>query len=281
MRTTHRLAQDLRTKSIRIYGHRGARSYVPMNTLPAFELAILQGAQGIELDVQLSADGHLIVLHDFTVDGTTDGSGAVRDLTFAELRELDASARFVPSAVPLNGKVPGPFRNLRLPTLDEVFQLVRDAADKDFVVNVEIKAPYCSADGKEGPEALDGVEAAVAASVDRYAMEDRVIISSFNPPTLGRFKALRPQIPVGFLVESSAKVDTSALMAHGDYEAWHPHFSMVNEASVGREIQAGRMVNVWTVNDVSEALRLAGLGVHGIITDTPDRMIQALNSHRE
>jgi len=276
MRPTHRLAQDLRTQGVRVYGHRGARSYAPMNTLPAFELAILQGARGIELDVQLSLDGHLIVLHDFTVDGTTDGSGAVRNLTFAQLRELDASARFVPAAVPLNGKAPGPFRNLKLPTLDEVFELVRDAADKDFVVNVEIKAPYCAADGKEGPEALDGVEAAVAASVDRYAMADQVIISSFNPPTLGRFKVLRPDIPVGFLVEKSAPVDTAALMAPRDYEAWHPHFSMVNEQSVARETHRGKMINVWTVNDPTEVTRLAGLGVQGIITDTPDRMVRAL-----
>lgn len=276
MRATHRLAQDLRAKNLRVYGHRGARSYGPMNTLPAFELAILQGAGGIELDVQLSSDGQLIVLHDFTVDGTTNGSGAVRNLSFAQLRELDASARFVPTAVPLDGKIPGPFRNLRLPTLDEVFELVRDAADKNFVVNVEIKAPYCAADGKEGPEALEGLEAAVAASVDRYAMADQVIISSFNPPTLGRFKTLRPEIPVGFLVEKSAPVNTPLLMLNRDYEAWHPHFSMVNEQSVARETQAGRMVTVWTVNEVSEALRLAGLGVHGIITDTPDRMVHAL-----
>jgi glycerophosphoryl diester phosphodiesterase len=259
-----------------VFGHRGARSYAPMNTIPSFELAIRQGAQGIELDVQLTADRKLIVLHDFTVDRTTEGYGAVRNLRFAELRELDASARFARGLIPLDKQPCGPFAHVQIPTLEEVFVLVRDAARPDFIVNVEIKAPYCCADGSENPDDIDGIEEVTAACIDRFGMAGRVIISSFNPPTLGRFRNVRPGIPVGLLVESESPVDAVSLAEGFPREAWHPPFSMVNGPAVLREKNAGRMINVWTVNDPAEAQRLAGLGVHGIITDTPDRILNAL-----
>ncbi len=257
-----------------IQGHRGARAYAPMNTLPSFETAIRQGADGIELDVQLTRDGSLVVIHDFTVDGTTDGTGAVKDLSLAAIRELDAARRFSPAALPLSGKSEGPFRGVRIPTLDEVFTLVRDAARPDFLVNVEIKAPYC---GPDGSDTTDGVEAAVAASIGRFGMEDRVVISSFNPPTLRRFRQLAPAIPIGFLYEEKAPVDTAPLMAGADHEAWHPHFSLATAAAIAAERVAGRIVNAWTVNDEAEARRLAAEGAAGIITDVPDRIRAALS----
>ncbi len=269
-------AQSAQPSRILVYGHRGARSYAPMNTLPSFELAIRQGADGIELDVQLSADGHLMVIHDYTVDGTTDGQGAVRALPFAALRELDAAAQFAPTLRPLEGPVPGPFLGVRIPTLDEVFTLVRDAAGPDFIVNVELKAPYCAADGTEGPAALDGLEAAVADCIARYGMAKRVIVSSFNPPTLDRFARLRTAVPLAFLQESSPPVDTESLMATIPHQAWHPHFAMVTAESAERRRRQGMQVNVWTVNDEAEARRLAACGVTGIITDVPDRMRRGL-----
>jgi len=260
-----------------VYGHRGARSYAPMNTLASFELAIRQGADGIELDVQLSADGKLVVIHDFSVDGTTDGSGAVRNLSFAALRELNAAARFKAAAVPLDGKAPGPFPVLSIPTLDEVFVLVRDAADPDFIVNVEIKAPFCRADGSEDPTALDGVEAAVAACVARHAMGRQVIVSSFNPPTLGRMRAVAPELPLGFLEADDVPVATAPLMAAIPHQAWHPCASLVTAESAGARRRQGTGVNVWTVNEAAEALRLIDCGATGIITDVPDRILKAVN----
>jgi glycerophosphoryl diester phosphodiesterase len=275
--------QAFMEKRTLVYGHRGSRAYAPMNTLPAFELALQQGAHGIELDVQLSADREPVILHDFTVDGTTDGTGAVKDLLFAELRELNAAARFTPMAEPLKGHIPHyPFT--MIPTLEEVFSLVKDRAPKDFIVNVEIKAPYCGESGEENTEDLNGIEDLVADCIDRYEMARNVIISSFNPPTLKRFKALRPHIPVGFLVEEASPAYTTDLNARwlpetsgaNGHEAWHPRFSMVRPELVEAEQSRGRLTQVWTVNDPELARDLRSWGVTGLITDMPDRILAAL-----
>jgi len=262
---------------ILVHGHRGARAYAPMNTIPSFAFAIAQKADGIELDVQLTSDRKLVVIHDFTVDGTTDGTGAVKELVFGKLREFNAAAKFTPMATPLAGSVPESFGKVAIPTLDEVFTLVRDSAGPDFMVNVEIKAPYCDASGAETPSGNTGIEQAVADSIARYAMENRVIISSFNPPTLKRFKKLCPHIPVGFLVEENVPVDTTHLVSDLAYEAWHPRFSMVTPENAEKERRGNRIINVWTVNDTAQALRLAGLGVAGIISDRPDLIRSCLN----
>ena len=117
-----------------IYGHRGASAHAPENTLEAFALSMEMGADGFELDVHMSKDGELVVIHDETVDRTTDGTGFVRDLTLQQLKELDASAS-------MEG-----FRNCRIPTLREVFTLVQDT---DHIVNVEIKTDECDYPGIE------------------------------------------------------------------------------------------------------------------------------------
>nr|MCU0514644.1 glycerophosphodiester phosphodiesterase [Anaerolineae bacterium] len=142
-----------------VFGHRGAKAYAPMNTLPAFELAATQGAHGIELDVHRSRDGYPVIVHDFTVDHTTDGRGLVTALTLAELKALDAGSWFSPA-----------FAGTRIPTLDEVFA----AVGQRLYINVEIKAAH---------EDSDGVEQVVADCIVRHAMQRRVLVSSFNPLT--------------------------------------------------------------------------------------------------
>ena len=130
-----------------VFGHRGARAYAPQNTIPAFELAVQQGAQGIELDVHRSRDGQLVILHNFDVDETTDGSGRITEKTLAEIKALDAGSKFAPE-----------FAGTPIPTLDEVFE----AVGKRLFVNVEIKS--------ESVE-TDGVEQVVAECIRRHAME--------------------------------------------------------------------------------------------------------------
>ena len=117
-----------------IYGHRGASAHAPENTLEAFALSMEMGAEGFELDVHMSKDGELVVIHDETVDRTTDGTGFVRNLTLQQLKELDASAS-------MEG-----FKNCRIPTLREVFTLVQDT---NHIVNVEIKTDECDYPGIE------------------------------------------------------------------------------------------------------------------------------------
>lgn len=240
-----------------VFGHRGARAYAPMNTLPSFELALEQGADGVELDVQLTKDGKLVVIHDFTVDGTTDGKGAVKDLTFDEIRSLDAGIRFHER-----------FRGTRIPTLGEVFALMGGKA----LVNVEIKAPFQRG---TDPEFTDGVEKAVADCVLDAGMEKRVIISSFNPLTLKRFRKILPSVPIAFLYAADVPFDTTALMADIPHEAYHPHFKLAARETIAAEHEKGRAVNVWTVNEPEDAKRLAGDGVDGLITDKPDLILEA------
>jgi glycerophosphoryl diester phosphodiesterase len=235
-----------------VFGHRGAKAYAPMNTIPAFELAVAQGADGIELDVHRSKDGHAVIVHDFTVDATTDGSGRVTEMTLAQLKELDAGSWF--------GEA---FRDVRIPTLDEVFE----AVGKRTLVNVEIKS--------DSPD-TDGVEQVVAEVIQRHEMAQRVIVSSFNPLTLQRFRAILPDVPIGFLYAPNMKLDTVGLMQQLGlaHEAKHPYYEMIDADYVA--LHSAYRVNAWTVNDATEAIRLRDLGVDGIITDVPDVILKVV-----
>jgi glycerophosphoryl diester phosphodiesterase len=235
-----------------VFGHRGAKAYAPMNTLPAFELAAAQGADGIELDVHRSKDGYPVIVHDFTVDETTDGRGRVTDLTLAELKALDAGGWFSEQ-----------FRGVRIPTLDEVFT----AVGHRLLVNVEIKAET---------EDTDGVEQVVADCIARRTMSERVIVSSFNLPTLVRFRQIMPAVPIGFLHYLAITDEQRAFIQQHNltYEALHPYHERVTADYVQ---QAGsRLINVWTVNEPERAVVMRELGVHGIITDQPDVILKAL-----
>ncbi len=233
-----------------VFGHRGARAYAPMNTIPAFELALKQGADGIELDTHLSKDGQLIVLHDFSVDGTTDGKGLAKDMTLAQLKELDAGSSFSSA-----------FAGTRIPTLSEVFE----AVGQQLFINVEIKSIT---------QETDGVEQAVADCITHHGLEGSVIMSSFNPLALKRFRAILPDVPIGYLY--SLDYDFSAAMEGFPHEARHPEHEMVDAAYMDWAKQHNYRVNVWTLNDPVRAKMLRDFGVDGIITDNPDVIIEAL-----
>ncbi len=237
-----------------VFGHRGASAFAPMNTLPAFELAVEQGADGVELDVQRSQDGHAVIVHDFTVDHTTDGSGHVADMSLAELKELDAGSWF--SAT---------FRGVRIPTLDEVFETV----GQKLCINVEIKS-----DSAE----TDGIEQLVANIITRHDLEQRVIVSSFNPLALKRFRDILPFVPIGFLYSADVPVDTRQMMRDMQlsHEARHPHHELIDAEYMEWTKKNGYRVNTWTVNDLERAVTLRDLGVDAIITDKPVDLLRAL-----
>lgn len=252
MPTASEIVQAMYDKQPLVFGHRGAMAYAPMNTLAAFELAAKQGADGIELDVHRSRDGYPVIVHDFTVDATSNGTGQVTEMTLAELKALDVGTWFSSS-----------FVGAQVPTLDEVFE----AVGQRLLINVEIKVL--------SPD-TDGVEQVVADCIARHSMQRRVIVSSFNPPTLKRFRALMPDVPMGFLYYPGAPVDTRPMVADLAYEAYHPYHAIIDAAVMDRARQNGHFVNTWTVNEAQEALRLHDLGVHGIITNAPDRIIETL-----
>ncbi len=233
-----------------IFGHRGASADAPMNTLPAFELAVDQGADGIELDVHLSADGELVVIHDATVDATTDGTGEVGALTLAQLQELDAGAWF-----------DARYTGTRVPTLAEVFDAVGDR----LFINVEIKAPHGQ-----------GAEAKVAALIREHGLQRRVIVSSFNPILLKAFRDKAADIPIGYLYAPGIPPQVSQLMMGVPHEARHPMYTLVDAVYMEQARRFGYRVNTWTVNATDEAQWLAALNVDAIITDHPALMRAAI-----
>jgi len=239
------------------FAHRGARRQAPENTLPAFERAVELGADGIELDVHLSADGVPVVIHDFDVDKTTDGTGAVAKKTLAELRELDAGAHFSPQ-----------FAGTRIPTLMEVFEAVGNRV----LINIELKS-YGSS-----PQLAQ----AVIDQVGAFNLIGRVLISSFSPFVLRQVRRLRPELPVGYLYAPDLPLPLAkgwlARPVIGVHEARHPHFSMVDERYMDWARKNRYRVNVWTVNEPSDIERMRRLGVDMIISDYPERVRDVLRA---
>lgn len=249
----HEIWQALQAGEALVYGHRGAKAYAPMNTLAAFELAAEQGAHGIELDVHRSADGYPVILHDFTVDHTTNSTGDIRQMTLAHIKSLDAGSWFSPQ-----------FAGAQIPTLDEVFESV----GRRLFINVEIKSESLE---------TDGVEQVVADCIRRHAMGGRVIVSSFNPHALRRFHALMPTVPLGYLT-FPAYLPELGVLDDLAYHAYHPHHESITPELVAQHAEQGHILNTWTVNDPVRAVTLRDLGVRGIITDNPDTVLAALRA---
>ncbi len=237
-----------------IVAHRGAMASAPMNTIAAFELALEQGADGIELDVQRSSDGHAVILHDFSVDATTDGSGLVAGKSLSELQELDAGSWYSSD-----------FAGEGIPTLDQVFALLGDRT----LFNVEIKS------GREGS---GQVEEQVAACVQRFSVQNRVIISSFDPDVLLNFRLLMPRVMIGFLYDPGLPPAYLIPLRKLSHEARHPRHDMVDETYMRWARDNDYYVNTWTVNERARAVELRRLGVNAIISDDPEMLADALSS---
>jgi len=232
-----------------ILGHRGASDDAPENTLRAFGLALEQGADGLELDVTLSADGVPVVIHDDTLDRTTSGHGPVGGQTLAQLKTLDAGypAQF--------GKQ---FAGERLPTLAEVFA----AYGRQTCINVELKQ-----DRTPGRALAERVVALIHA----HHMSRRVIISSFQFSNLRRVRALDPALPIGLLYVSAAGgARLARCLSVGLHpEAHHPDCHRLGPERVAWLHAQGLRVNTWTANDEADLQRLARAGVDGLITNRP------------
>lgn len=236
------------------FAHRGACREAPENTLAAFECAVQLGADGIELDVQLSKDGEVVVIHDFRLETTTDGEGLVRDKTLADLRELDAGEWFDPS-----------FPGQRIPTLQEVI----DAVGHHLLLNIELK----TMDVKD-----DGLAAAVMRIVEVNGLLERVVLSSFNPLAVWRAKRLNPRVPAGLLyAPDSAFFLRRPWPRHFvQLEALHPHHTDVDERYMAWARERGYRIHTWTVDDPDRMRELARLGVDIIITNRPDLLSEVL-----
>ncbi len=237
-----------------LVGHRGVRGPLPENTLAAFRLALESGLDGLETDVQRTRDGVLVLVHDTIIDGV-----AVTAWRHRQLRE----------------------RVTDLATLEELFALVR--AHPGVWLNLELKTVAVHdvglASAAAGALRTNGLAVAVARALRASGLEDRTVVSSFDPIALARLRLEAPLLRTGYLWESEPKVPWPmrspwpAGWLHVD--ALHPRWSSVDAALVARARRRGLAVNVWTVNDAAEVRRLKALGVSGIMADDPDALVRA------
>jgi len=242
-----RIASDWSVDAPLVIAHRGASAYAPENTLPAFHLAGAMRADAIELDAKLSADGVVVIMHDPTLDRTTDGQGPVGVCTLEELKHLDAGSRFSKE-----------YSGVRIPTLREV---LAEIAAK-LLVNIEMT-------NYTNPRDL--LPEAVTALVKELDLERRVLLSSFHPLALLRARNLAPTIPLGLLVgkgqPSWQRLVLRALIPH---QAYHPFESVLRTSDIRGNHRRGRRVHVWTVNAESRIREVVCAGADGVITDVPD-----------
>ncbi len=251
-------------KTPAIVAHRGGAGLAPENTLAAFENALKLGVDMVECDVHLSKDGEVVVMHDPNLSRTTNGSGEIGDLPLAELKKLNAAAKFTGGtrSVP-----PQP-----VPTLAELLDLVKGKAG----IQIEIKLAA-------GNARYPGIERKVIDLVNARGMADQVILISFDFPTLQEAKKLDPRIKTGALVRNDwfllrpnpDQVVGDAIAATGaDY--FMPTSGPVTEALVKAVHARGLKIGVWTVNAPQDMRRYAGYGVDAITSDRPDELKSVL-----
>lgn len=231
-----------------IFAHRGASGEAPENTLAAFKLGLEQGCDAFELDVHLSKDGQIVVIHDGTIDRTTDGSGAVNEMTVEELQAFDAGSWFDEK-----------YRGERIPLLEEVFDMTPD----HIIINIEIKGSY---DGRLEPRLLDLLK--------RRNRLDTVVISSFDWKSLRYIKELEPGIKIGLLYHLRMDHHEKLPEAVGkDVYSLHPNYTTLEPEDIRRAQAAGLLVYAWTVNTDELMKQALEDGVDGIITDYPGKLL--------
>lgn len=220
--------------------HRGAKAYEPENTLQAFQKALDLNSDGIELDVHLSSDGYLIVIHDETIDRTTNGKGSVNDFTLAELKSFLIDGKY------------------QIPTLNEVFDLV----NKKCFINIELKGL------ETAPKVVELIEKYISEKDWKY---EHFIISSFDWNMLEETSKLNPSISIGVLTEEN--IDTALAFAEKiKAKAIHPDFQLLNAENVQQMQEKGFLVLPWTVNSEEDIQKVKTYQVNGIISDNPDKI---------
>lgn len=236
-----------------IIGHRGAPVMAPENTMASFKAAIKLGVDGIETDVQETADGHLVLCHDELLNRTTNGKGLIKDYRLSELKELSAGAWFGSK-----------FENERIPTLKEFFDLV---CDRELLINIEIKS---------GVILYPDIEKHLINMIHEYNIGHKVIISSFNHYSLLACKKIDSGIKTGILYMAGL-VDPWLYAKHIGADALHPLFYNIRPEIMEGVKKNNITVNPFTVDNENEMRYMISMGVDGIITNYPDRLLKIKN----
>ena len=229
-----------------VWAHRGASGYAPENTLAAFQKAVDLGADGVELDIQLTKDDQIVVIHDETIDRTSNGKGWVKDYTLEELRAFNYN------------RTKTEYEHADIPTMREVFELLKPTG---LFINIEIKT---------GVVFYEKIEEKILALTKEMGMEDRVCYSSFNHYTVTRIHELNPDAEVGFLY-ADGPIDMPAYGVKHGVNALHPAlYNLQYDGFVKECKEKGLKLNVWTVNERTHMEMCCQYGVDATITNYPD-----------
>ncbi|WP_010284541.1 glycerophosphodiester phosphodiesterase [Bacillus timonensis] len=235
----------------KIFGHRGSAGTHPENTMISFKEAARVGAEGIELDIQMTKDGAIVVIHDETVKRTTNGKekGWVKDYTLKQIKKMDVSYKFKEK-----------YGNCEIPTLEEVFDW---AKSNQMLINVEFKTGLVS---------YKGIEEKTIKMITDYGLEDRIVISSFNHYSLLKCRQL------------SSTIELAILYMEGLYKPWdyakrlevngiHPYHQTINKEIVEESKRNDIVVRPFTINDEKKMKQLIDFGCTAIITDYPKKAV--------
>jgi glycerophosphoryl diester phosphodiesterase len=239
-------------RNVLIFAHRGSKGTHPENTMAAFIEAEKSGADGIELDVHLTNDGEVVIIHDETLDRTTTFTGRVIDYPLAKIKEADAGTKFS-----------GDFKGERIPTLKEFFEWF---CDKKLLINVELKndvIPY------------NGLEEKVIKLIRDFKLENRVILSSFNHESIKNLRKIAPDIERALLFDQ-LPADFQNLLAAYKETGFHPKAKGLTKEIVDLAKMLGYTVRPWIANSAAEIERINGYGVDVIMTDFPALAVKTL-----
>ena len=239
-----------------IVAHRGASKQAPENTFAAFELAYEAGADAIETDVHLTKDSVPIIMHDETVNRTTNGRGYIQDYTYEQLKRLNANAQFNQY-----------YTKERIPTLE---QLLQWAVDKEILLNIELKNNKID---------YNHLEKIVYDLICKYKMKERIILSSFNPKSIKRLQAYKEELEIAYLTSNHKHLINRAKDL--GIKSLHLKHSIINKKLMTACQQNKLIVRAYTVNKSSHIKRILDLQCQGIITDMPGEVRLAMNAYEK
>ncbi|MHA2500460.1 MAG: glycerophosphodiester phosphodiesterase [Candidatus Hodarchaeales archaeon] len=236
-----------------VIAHRGASGWAPENTLPAFQKAAELEADMIEFDIQLSADRHIVVIHDKTVDRTTNGTGRVAEKSFAELRQLDAGAWFAPN-----------FAGTRIPTLREVLSTISDSIQ----LNIELKHFDLES---------NFFEQDVAAIVTEFDLLHRAIFAARHPKSITRLKELIPGIDCVLLQKERTEDEYVEALLRLNLKVAQIRRRSMNQAFINRLHEHKILINLFYADEAEEMRNFITMGIDGILTNYPDRLRKVIH----
>ncbi len=246
---------------LKIIAHRGGSNLAPENTLAAFKKAINLDVDMIEIDVHLSKDSNIIVIHDKTIDRTTDGTGEIKNMTLDEIKKYDAGSWFNES-----------FQDERVPTLDETFNAIKGQT----ILLIEIK---------DGDERYPGLEKRVVESIHKHNANTWTVVQSFNKNSILRVKKMDPLIITYYLVSSefdglysdiTEKINANRKIVK-QFDGIAAHYSHLDSANVEIMHKAGFEVFTWTVDKPEDMIKIIDINIDGIITNSPGKLKEILN----